>query len=109
MPTSSTPSQYKRASDIVQGIGDNLEKIADTDVLLCSYAIQERTMRNENRTFVKMSIAIDPSKPDVRKDFHAWSDSLAEKLSEIPNSDLPVLIKFIRVPTTAGFRVWTFE
>ena len=109
MADKSAPSQYRRAADLVQGIGANLESIQNTDVLLKAFSIQERPMRGETRTFVKLSIAKDINKPEVATDFHAWSDSLAEKLGELPDDSLPLLIKFVRVATSGGFRVWTFE
>lgn len=110
----SGPSKYARATDYVEGIGAGLESIQNNDVLLAKVRIQERDMRGEKRTFVLMDIATDieaydPEKEDTTKLYHAWSDSLAEKLAEIPEDKFPLILKFVRVPTAGGFKVWTFE
>lgn len=103
-----TTKEYKRASDFVTGIGANLESIQDKDVLITHFSISERPMRGDTRTFVSMEIStkMDPTDTTL---FHAWSDSLAAKLAELPDDSLPLIIKFVRVATAAGFRVWTFE
>lgn len=103
-----TKSQYRRATEYVEGIGSNLESIANVDVILRKVSINERDMRGEKRTFVLMQISPMDNEEEVNL-FHAWSDSLAEKLSEIPEDAFPVVVKFTRVATSGGFRVWTFE
>jgi hypothetical protein len=100
---------YRRASDLIEGIGANLDSIQDKDVLLKGFTIQERNMPNETRTLLMLEIAPDVTKPDETKWYHAWSDSLANKLAEIPSDALPVIIKFTRMTTKSGFRVWSFE
>lgn len=107
MANSDLYKDAKRASQYDTGIGDPLDKIADQEVALISYSISERAMRGETKTFVEMHI--DVQKNGESKMFHAWSDSLAEKLARIPTEDLPVLITFNRVATSGGFKVWTFE
>ena len=97
----------KHAADYDTGIGDSLEKIADREVALLSYSVGERSMRGETRTFVEMQLDVDLN--GESRTYHAWSDSMAEKLSRIPAGDLPVLITFTRVATAGGFRVWTFS
>lgn len=111
---------YARASEHVKGIGESLEKIAEKDVLLHSFTVSERSMRGEPRTFVAMQISTidDPANQQM---FHAWSDSLAEKLSDLPGARSddngerttiltePLLIAFERVATSGGFRVWSFK
>ncbi len=103
-----TPAaQYQRASTFAKGIGDNLDAIQNRDVVLRDYSVSERPMRGETATFV--SLEISEVDGDEVKTYHAWSDSLAQKVNEIPKNALPLLIKFQRVNTSAGFRVWTFE
>ena len=104
--------KYGKASDYNVGIGDTLDKIADAEVLLINADISERPMRGEKKGFVSLRIVTEPTvwdgNPSGVRLFHAWSDSLAEKLSDIPANAYPVLITFTRVQTAAGFRVWTF-
>lgn len=113
MATGKERPKYGKASDYNLGIGDTLDKIADTEVLLVNAEIGERAMRGEKKGFVSLSIVTDPENwngdPNAVRLFHAWSDSLAEKLRDIPANAYPVLITFTRVQTAAGFRVWTFE
>jgi hypothetical protein len=113
MATSKERPKYGRASDFNVGIGDTLDKIADTEVLLLSFDVKDRAMRGEDRKFCSLQIVYDPDGWDGDRSkahlHHAWSDSLAEKLADIPVNALPVLITFKRVQTAAGFRVWTFE
>lgn len=111
---------YGRASDHVKGIGEGLEKVANTDMLLHSFEISKRSMRGEDKTFVGMQLST-VSDPDNKVLFHAWSDSLADKLRDLPaeRSDEdevstfilaePLLIKFGKVATSGGFKVWSFE
>lgn len=103
-----TAQTYKRAADYVVGIGDNLDRIAGHDVLLVDYQIGDRNMRGETRKFVSLDIATVSDPANVQR-FHAWSDSLGEKLVDVPQDALPVLIKFVRVPTAGGYKVWSFE
>ena len=103
----STTPTYARATDHVKGIGESLETIQNRDVLLRTFSISERSMRGDKKTFVSMQIS-ELDNLDVVKDCHAWSESLADKLAEIPDSALPVVINFTRVATSGGFRVWTF-
>lgn len=102
-----TTEQYQRASTFSKGIGASLESIQNRDVLLRGYEISERPMRGESTTFV--AIQVSEVGDEEVQDFHAWSDSLAEKLKEVPLDALPLLIKFTRVQTGGGYRVWTFE
>lgn len=100
--------KYERASKFAKGIGESLDTIQNRDVLLRSYEVSERPMRGDTNTFVALKIS-ELDQTDTIGDYHAWSESLATKLSEIPQSALPVVIKFERVNTSAGFRVWTFS
>lgn len=113
MATPKDRPKYGRASDYNVGIGETLDRIADTEVLLINAEISERAMRGEKKGFVSLNIVPDPDgwngEPEGVRLFHAWSDSLAEKLSDIPANAYPVLITFTKVQTAAGFRVWTFE
>lgn len=111
---------YERASEYVKGIGESLEKIANTDMLLHSFSISQRSMRGEAKTFVSLELSTVDDPANVQT-FHAWSDSLADKLRDLPNerSDedgvalftlaSPLLITFERVNTSGGFRVWSFR
>lgn len=128
MATTETKSQYRRAGEVSPGIGENLDTILNKDVLLIRYSISERMLNRrageqnadeeddsttpsgaQLSTIVMLTIALDIDKPDDTKLFHAWSDSLAEKLAPINDEDLPLLIKFMRAPTSSGFKVLTFE
>ena len=102
-----TAPTYARATDYVKGIGANLETIQNRDVLLKSFSISERPMRGEKKTYVSLQIS-ELDNLDVVTEYHAWSDSLADKLAEIPDSALPVVLSFQRVATSGGYRVWTF-
>ena len=124
-----TKTTYKRAGQFAPGIGGNLDTIANNDVLLVRYSIDERPLNRrkegdpepeetpnptkgrvtELATIVFMTIALNPDKPDETKLFHAWSDDLAGKLAQIPTEELPLLIKFSKVRTGGGYNVWTFE
>lgn len=100
--------QFRRASEYVKGIGESLEGIQNRDVLLRSFEVSERPMRGEPTTFVSMKVS-ELNALDAVTDYHAWSESLATKLKEIPEGNLPLLVKFERVNTSGGFRVWTFS
>ena len=111
---------YERASSHVKGIGESLEKIADRDMLLHGFEISKRAMRGEPKTFVALSLSTVDDPENVQL-FHAWSDSLADKLTDLPAERTdedetrvytlaaPLLVAFKRVSTSAGFRVSTFE
>lgn len=111
---------YERASAHVKGIGESLEKIADRDMLLHSFEVSKRAMRGEDKTFVALHLSTVDDPENVQL-FHAWSDSLADKLIDLPSEradedetrvytlSAPMLIAFKRVATSGGFRVWTFE
>ena len=111
---------YERASEYVKGIGESLEKIANADMLLHEFYVSQRSMRGEPKTFVGLHLST-VSDPENVQLFHAWSDSLADKLRDLPaeRSDeddvstfklaSPLLITFERVATSGGFRVWTFR
>lgn len=109
---SAAPS-YRRASEF-DTFGKNLDSLLERDVILRRYSISERpitdreTKERENRAFVNVWIneVGDPdSEPKV---YHAWSEPLANKLAQIPDDQLPVLIKFLKVPGAQG-NVLTFE
>ena len=110
-----TVATDKVASDIVQGIGENLKSIAGRDVLLTAYSVDQRAMTDSvtkekaDRTIVLLQVAVNIDNPDEITTFHAWSESLAEKLGELTPETLPVIINFDRVQTRAGFDVWSFS
>ena len=128
MADKSAPSQYRRAGAFAPGIGANLSTIFNKDVLLTHYSIDERPLNRRNdddeapdndtpksrrttdlATIVFLTIAEDVNKPTETKLYHAWSDSLAQKIAQIPTEELPLLIKFANVRTGAGYNVITFE
>jgi hypothetical protein len=99
--------KYQRASDFAQGIGETLDLIQGRDVLLRSYTVSKRPMRGDVKDFVALQVS--EMDGDEVKDYHAWSESLAEKIKDIPVNQLPVVIKFVRITTNSGFRIWAFE
>lgn len=106
-------STYKRASDYDQ-FGKTLDTILEKDVLVRRFSISERpitdreTRERRMGTFVTLYInELDDVDAEPRV-YHAWSASLAEKLGQIPNDDLPVVAKFVKVPSAQG-NVYTIE
>ena len=100
---------YRRASEFAENIGENLDALAGRDVLLVAYEITARAFKGEIRPFITMAIALDPAAPEQSSVYHSWSESLAEKLGLVPQDALPVLIRFTRVSTSRGYRVWSYE
>lgn len=93
----------KRASSFSPGIGANITEILDEDVLVTHASITERNFDGELRPIVIVTL-------DNGNVYHAWSESLAAKISEIPVEEFPLTFKFIRVATRkAGQSVITFE
>jgi hypothetical protein len=100
MTTSNTP---KRASEFSKGIGGNLDTILGKDVTVVRTSIDQRNFDGELSTIVLIELE-DGSL------YHAWSDSLAQKIAEIPHDAYPLVFKFIRVPTRRpGQTVISFE
>lgn len=98
--------EYKRASDIVGDMSPGLDDVEDKELLLYGVRISMRSMRGKETEFVEVDVAPVDDAENIST-YHAWSKSLAEKLAQIPDSDMPVLINFTRVRTGSGFRVWT--
>ncbi len=86
------PTTPKRASDYAPGIGKNLTDILDKDVIVAKVSVSERNFDGEQRPMVMITLQ-DGSL------YHAWSESLADKISEIPDEAYPLTFKFIRVAT----------
>lgn len=108
MTTKTDTSQYRRASDFIKGLGESLDKIAGTDMLLHEYVIEEgRAIGDKENTLVTMVLSTLDD-PENKQKFHAWSQSVADRLTELTNSEaeMPVVIQFNRVPTSRGFKVW---
>lgn len=103
-----TTTPFRRASEYAKGIGEGLESIQNRDVLVREYDVSERPMRGDMATFVSLKIS-ELDQLDTVTEYHAWSESLANKLNEVPESAFPVVANFKRVSTGAGFRVWTFD
>jgi hypothetical protein len=110
---SAAPVTYRRASDF-DTFGKNLDSLLDRDVILRKYSVSERSITDREtkergeRVFVNLWIneLNDPdSDPKV---YHAWSEPLANKLAQVPDDALPVLIRFLKVPGAQG-NVLTFE
>jgi hypothetical protein len=99
---------YARAADKIEGIGETLDKIQGRDLLLVNFGVTERPMRGEDKPFVSLTLA-EIETPDEIASYHAWSDSLAEKLSQLDKDDLPMIVKFVKVQTAGGFKVWSIE
>lgn len=108
MATETKTSEYRRASDTIKGLGENLDKIAGTDMLLHEFTIEEgRAIGEKENTLVTMYLSTIAD-PENKIQFHAWSQSVADRLTELTNAEveLPVIIQFNRVPTARGFKVW---
>lgn len=104
-----TPAtEFKRATDYVEGIGSNLDAVQGRDVILRGYEVSNRPMRGESAVFVDLRIS-ETDDPETVTQYHAWSDSLGEKIGQIPQENLPVLIQFGKTRTSSGFNVWTIS
>jgi hypothetical protein len=111
------PKSYRRAQDFDQ-FGPNLETLIGRDVLLMRYSVSERpitdreTKERGDRTFVSIYVCEMENGAPVNEDnptvYHAWSEPLANKLAQIPDAELPVLIEFQKVAGAQG-NVWSFK
>ena len=112
---SPTAPSYQRAGSFSNGIGNTLDALSGKDVLITELSVGKRRVFDQRqdatveRDFVHMVLAADPSKPEQTGEYHAWSAALAERLSAIPASSLPVLARFTRVKTANGFAAWVVE
>jgi hypothetical protein len=104
MATTSTsnPSVPRRAAEYAPGIGPNLDEILEKDVTVTKTAIEQRSFGGDDKTIVFITL-------DTGEIYHAWSDSLAEKIAQIPLDAYPLVFKFSLAKTRAGFKVLTFE
>jgi hypothetical protein len=108
MASNTTKNPVRRASDYVKGIGEPLDTLIGRDVILRSFEIDNsRPFKGETATIVLMEIS-ELDSDDVAT-YHAWSQSLAIKLEELPKNELPLLIAFKKVRTSAGFMTLVFE
>ncbi len=85
-------TEVRRASTFAPGIGKNLTDILDTDVIVSKIWIGERNFDGDKRPIVLITLANGEL-------YHAWSESLADKISEIPEDQYPLTFKFVKVPT----------
>lgn len=108
MAAVSGKKSYERAADKIEGIGKNLDTIQGRDLLLVNFGLSERAMRGEDKAFVSLTLA-EIETPDEVEAYHAWSESLAEKLSQLDKGELPMIVKFVKVQTAGGFKVWSVE
>ena len=106
MATTQTTSP-KRASAFAPGIGYKMDdpehSIMDRDVVVTKAWIGERNFDGEQRPIVILTMEDGTL-------YHAWSQSLCDKIAEIPEDEFPLTFKFVKVPTrkyAAG--VITFE
>lgn len=101
-------AQYKRVGDYDKTFGEKLDEIEGKDVILHSYSVGQREMTRDGetgmRTFVIMEISDEADSP-VRT-YHAWSDSVAEKLTIIEKEHFPLVATFSKVTTGSGRTVW---
>ena len=108
----SAPSQYRRASEF-DTFGKNLDTVLGRDVLLRKFSVSERSITDREtkergeKVFVNLTVS-ELDDLDVTTVYHAWSEPLANKLSQIPDDALPLLIMFVKVPGAQG-NVLTFE
>jgi hypothetical protein len=115
--TATAPLLLQRAGEFTNGIGSNLNDIANKDVALIGYTIGERNVFDQRqdatvaRTFVEVEIQeLEDGQPNgMTKRYHAWSPALGERLSAIPPSSLPVLARFHQVKTANGFAAWILD
>ncbi len=106
-----TTKTYARASQFIKGLGENLDKIEGKDMLLWGFDIEEgRQFGDKENTLVTMTLSTMDDE-DTKVLFHAWSDSLADRLRELSanNVALPVVVAFERAQTSRGYRVWTVK
>jgi len=108
MATTERSSGYQRATDFSKGIGESLDKVAGSDMLLHDYDMGTRPMEGEQVDFVSLTLST-VSDPENKQLFHAWSQSLGLRLQEIPKEKLPVIVNFVQAKTRGGFKVWTIE
>lgn len=94
----------RRAAEFAPGIGKNLEEILGQDVVVpVKPTIDERPYNGETRKIVMITT-------EDGELYHAWSDSLAEKIEQIPEVEFPLAFRFVRLKTrTPGFTVYSFE
>lgn len=98
----------KRAGDYATGLSPSLEEIRNKEVMLRSYETSERPMRGGLKTFVEVEVA-DIATGEAMGTFHAWSDSLAEKLGQIPEGEFPIEAMFVKEKTSSNFYVWSVK
>lgn len=100
------PAAPRRIGEFVQGIGERLDAIVDQDVTVTRVAVGERPMRGEIKPFVEIDVLGDDGET---VEYHAWSQSLAEKLGDIPDEAFPLTARFFKTRTSGGFEVWNVE
>lgn len=98
-----TDKQYKRASTFAPGIGKNITELLDEDVVVVKAWVGERPFDGEPSPIVIVTL-------EDGSIYHAWSESLAEKISQVPEAEFPLMFRFVRIPTrVAGQSVISFE
>lgn len=95
-----------RISRYVKGIGERLDGIANEDVTVLAVRVGTRPMQGSEKSYVELDIA-DANGEAVL--YHAWSDSLAEKLADIPAEAFPLTARFFKTRTGGGFEIWNVE
>lgn len=102
----------KRASDFIEGIGPGIDQVQNRDMVLRNFDVSNRPMRGESAVFCSIGLSeldSDGAPTDEVTQYHAWSESLAEKLNQIGTGNLPVIVQFAKERTGSGFQVWTIK
>lgn len=100
MATANTP---KRAATYAPGIGKGIKEILGQEVVVVKASISERNYGGEMSPIVIVTL-------ENGNLYHAWSQSLCDKIAEIPDDAWPLAFKFVSVPTSKpGQSTITFE
>ena len=100
MATANTP---KRAATFAPGIGKGIKELLNRDVVVVKASISERNYSGEMSPIVIVTL-------EDGSIYHAWSQSLCDKIAEIPDDAWPLVFKFVSVPTSKpGQATITFE
>ena len=103
MPTQTSTSKYRRATEYTKGLGNNLDKIEGKDVLVWEWEV-ERGRKYGEGTNDLVTMQISTVDDEANKQlFHAWSTSLCDRFDELTNADnaeTPLIIMFERFSTS---------
>lgn len=103
-----TARQFRRVGEYDKTFGMSLDAIEGKDVYIHGYSITERTLTRDGQTadrpFTTIEVSETPDGPV--QTFHTWSESVADKMGNIPIDDLPMIATFKQVVTGSGRTVW---